>query len=142
LDAVDRQIMELMAAGLSNTEIAKKTARPLSTIQRRTKNLIKRGVVRQEYVIDYTKMGYKVGFVHVYVENGDVRETAAKVKDIDNVQSVTIHVGNSDIVARYVCRFNADLLALFKQLKHTEGVNKIVWSEEVLALPPKLPAMA
>ncbi len=92
-------------------------------------------MIRQKYEIDYVKMGYRVGYVHVYVENGSVRQIAEKVRQVNGTETVTIHVGNSDIVARYVCQSNTEILSLLERLKHIDGVAKVVWSEEVDTLP-------
>lgn len=134
---LDKRLLELMLEGFSNSEIARKTARPLSTIQRRTTNLLRSGLIRQKYELDYSKMGYRTGYMHVYVDDGDVRQIAEKVHEVADVESVSIHVGNSDIVAKYVCKASSDLMTLQSSLKHIGGVEKVVWSEEVLLLPSK-----
>ena len=45
--------------------------------------------------------------------------------------SVSIHIGNSDIVAEYACRDSTGLMGLLAQIKGVPTVGRIVWSEEV-----------
>jgi hypothetical protein len=93
-------------------------------------------------VIDYKKLGYKKGLLHVYLKDGKVYEVAERLRNIDHVLSVSIHIGNSDVVAEYATQDSNDLLSLMAEVKHMPTVERVVWSEEVTsaaAAKPLLP---
>ena len=50
---------------------------------------------------------------------------------MEGIISVTIHVGNSDILAEFVY-VNADsLVDIISSIKKIEGVERIMWSQEI-----------
>jgi hypothetical protein len=55
--------------------------------------------------------------------------------------SVSIHIGNSDVVAEYVCKETSELLALIANVKHLDAVDRVVWSEEVTSMPAQKPPL-
>jgi DNA-binding Lrp family transcriptional regulator len=123
-----------MVAGYSNSAISNKVKKPLSTVQRRTRQLLESGLIKHAYEINYKKLGYKVGLLHIYLEDGNSQEMADKIHSIKGVLSVSIHLGNSDIVAEYVCSDSMSLMELLANVKRLPGVRDIVWSEEVSAI--------
>jgi DNA-binding Lrp family transcriptional regulator len=133
-DELNLKIVNCMLAGDSNQAIAKKLKKPLSTVQRRTRHLLESETIRLRYEFNYKKYGYKKGLLHIYLEDGNIQETAEKIHSIKNILSVSIHIGNSDIVAHYACGDSNAMLELMAQIKHMLSVTKIVWSEEVLAM--------
>ncbi|HET8793794.1 MAG TPA: hypothetical protein VFM31_08370, partial [Nitrososphaeraceae archaeon] len=50
--------------------------------------------------------------------------------------SVSVHVGNSDLVALFVYRESKDLVETMGEIKEIEGVDRILWSEEVYFISP------
>ena len=120
-----------MLAGDSNQAIAKKLKKPLSTVQRRTRQLLQSGLIKHRYEFDYKMYGYKKGLLHIYLEDGNIQETAEKIQSIKDILSVSIHIGNSDIVAEYACSDSTCLMGLLAQIKSVPTVGRIVWSEEV-----------
>src|ERR671937_547833 len=85
IDQLDSKILMLMAVGSSNTQIAEKLRKPLSTVQRRTRQLITSGIIEPRYHIDYKKFGYKTGLLHIYVSNGNTRTIGEKVGEIAKI---------------------------------------------------------
>lgn len=126
-----------MLSGNTNSQIAIKVSKPLSTIQRRTKRLIKMGWITPTFKIDYSKFGLKRGFLHIYLNDGDVHSVAEQVSRMAGVLSVSVHIGNSDVVAEFVSKDGPELLELTMQVKKMPHVQRIVWSEEVVAIPGK-----
>jgi hypothetical protein len=53
---------------------------------------------------------------------------------MDGILSVTIHVGNSDIVSEFVYDNSEELVDIVAAIKQIEGVERVVWSEEVFKL--------
>ncbi|MGI0020092.1 MAG: Lrp/AsnC family transcriptional regulator [Nitrososphaera sp.] len=130
-------MLELMLAGFSSAEMAGKLAKPLSTVQRRSRNLIQSGLIEHRYELNYKKLGYRVAYLHVYVNGADVNVISHKVRQVDGAKSVSVHIGNSDIVAKYACKTNQELMEIIGRVRKIDGVQRVVWSEEVYALPPK-----
>jgi len=83
---------------------------------------------------NYKQLGYSKGIVHLYINNIDARVTAHKLGEIPGVISVSIHIGNSDIVGEIVYKNSMEVLDLIAKCKRIEGVTRIVWSEEVYRL--------
>jgi DNA-binding Lrp family transcriptional regulator len=133
-----------MLSEFSNADIAAELQKPLSTIQRRTRQLVSSGIITQRYRLDYKKLGYKKGFLHVYLKDGKIYEVAEKLRNLDHVLSVSVHIGNSDVVAEYATSESNDLLGLMAEVKHMPTVDRVVWSEEVTfaeANKPILPTL-
>jgi DNA-binding Lrp family transcriptional regulator len=141
IDEIDHNLLGLIMVGLSNREISKKVKIPLSTIQRRTRLLFGMGIIRRRYELDYQKLGYKKGYLHIYLSDGDVYSITEHLRHLDNILSVSIHIGNSDVVAEYVCKETSELLALIANVKHLDAVDRVVWSEEVTSMPAQKPPL-
>lgn len=78
LDQTDIEIMDLMILGKNNKEISLTLKIPLSTAQRRVRNLISTGYITSDIQINYQKFGFKTGLLYVYLRNGNIEETAKK----------------------------------------------------------------
>jgi hypothetical protein len=48
------------------------------------------------------------------------------------MQSTSVHIGNSDIVGLFVFQETQHLLDILSNCKKIEGVERVVWSEEVM----------
>ena len=131
IDDLDRQIINLMIAGKTTNQMASSLKRPLSTIQRRARKIEQRGDLVTIREFNYKKYGYKMGLLHVYLTNGNAQSISEKIARIRGISCVSIHIGNSDIVAKYVCRDSQDMLDIIAAIKNIEGVQRIVWSEQV-----------
>ena len=138
-DELDLKILEFMLSGFSNRDIANEVKKPLSTIQRRTRQLLESELIKPRYELNYKKFGYKKGLLHIYLHDGNAQEIAEKVSSIKNILSASIHIGNSDVVAEYVCSDSGELLALMALLKKLPAVQRVVWSEEVFFMPAHKP---
>jgi DNA-binding Lrp family transcriptional regulator len=102
IDEIDLKVIDLMTLRKTNKEISQALKIPLSTIQRRVRNLIEAGFVNFNAGINYVKFGFKTGLVHVYLKNGNIDETAKKIKELKHVTSIEIHIGNSDVLGHVV----------------------------------------
>ena len=78
IDTIDYKIINLMVMYKTNKEISQDLKIPLSTIQRRVRNLITKGYVVSNIEVNYQMFGFKTGLVHVYLRNGNIQETAKK----------------------------------------------------------------
>lgn len=135
LDSRGIEVLRMLLGGSSNRDIAIKLKIPMSTTQKRTRELFQCGVVRQRVELDYRKMGLRKGLIHVYVRDGDVYRLADKVAEIRGVSSVSVHIGNSDVVGSFVFKDAIQLLNVINKIKGIDGVDEVLWSEEVYSLP-------
>jgi len=132
IDKVDLQILDLLVQNSNNKYISSRLKIPLSTIQRRVRNLIEKGFIVSKNYIDYTKFGFKSGTIHVYLSNGDIDSIIDKISKLKGVTSLEVHIGNSDIIAGVVYKEGRELLNLVSIIKGMAGVERIVWSERIL----------
>lgn len=134
LDYRDKEILQLLLAGMPNRAIANRLQIPLSTVQRRARRLFDRGIVNSRIELNYEKLGLRRGLLHVYMRDGDIQALAKKVATIKGVQTTSIHIGNSDVLGFFVFKDAGQLLDIMNQSKKIEGVDRVVWSEEVFIL--------
>jgi DNA-binding Lrp family transcriptional regulator len=131
MDPLDVKIMSLMVSNLPNKQIASKLKVPLSTIQRRTRKLIEKGMISMRAEVNLQMMGFKKGLIHVYISNGNIDQIARKICSLDPIESVEIHIGNSDMIGNAIYNDSKQLLQTISDIKKIDGVEKIMWSEEV-----------
>ena len=136
-DSIDIKIIELMVNGRNNKQISSQLSVPLSTIQRRVRALLVSGIITHRVHLNYEKLGFKSGLLHIYLKNGNIDETAKKVYEVDGITSFEIHIGNSDILANVVYKEGKELLNIITTIKKLEGVERIVWSERIYQSPSK-----
>lgn len=134
LDKIDYNIISLLIPGLENKEISKQLGIPLSTIQRRTRNIIKNGLVEIRIQPNFRRIGLKKGLLHIYIHTGNMKETAVEISKFDGVLSSSVHVGNSDIVAEFVYEDSDQLIDMIVKIKRLESVERVLWSEEVFTI--------
>src|SRR5215212_4311171 len=91
-------------------------------------------MVALEYQPNFKWLGMKKGLLHTYLRDGQLRKTAEKVSEMDGILSVTIHVGNSDIVSEFIYDNSEELVDIIAAIKQIEGSEQVVWSEEVFKL--------
>ena len=137
LDNTDFKIISLLVLGLDNKKISSTLKIPLSTIQRRTRRILLSGMIKLEYTPNFKKLGIKKGLLHIYLSDGQLRKTAEKTSEMEGVLSSNVHVGNSDIVSEFVYENNEDLVDIVAEIKQIQGVEKVVWSEEVFKVPER-----
>ena len=141
IDQIDTEIMGLLLTGKSNKEISTKINVPLSTIQRRVRNLITRDLIIFKSQINYQKFGYKVGMLHIYLRDGNFERLANRLKDLDGVVSIEVHIGNSDLIANVVYKHSIELLELISKVKSFDIIDRIVWSEMIYRVTSNRPPM-
>jgi DNA-binding Lrp family transcriptional regulator len=134
LDRVDFKIISLMIINHDNKEISQELNIPLSTIQRRVRNILLSGIVTMNIEPDFKRLGIKKGLIHVYLRNGNIKERAYDVAKLDGMLSVSVHIGNSDIVGEFVYEDSEHLVDTISAIKHMDGVERVVSSEVVYAV--------
>jgi Lrp/AsnC family transcriptional regulator for asnA, asnC and gidA len=132
LDERDREILRLLISNTSNRAIATKLKIPMSTVQRRTRRLFEKGIVRMKYELNHKKLGFRKGLLHVYLKDGNLQGIAEEISKIRGMESTSIHIGNSDIVGLFIFSEASHLLDIMSECKKIEGVDRVLWSEEVM----------
>jgi len=132
LDERDREILRMLISNKSNREIATKLKIPMSTVQRRTRRLFEKGIVRMKYELNHRKLGFRKGLLHVYLKDGNIQGIAEEISKIRGMESTSIHIGNSDIVGLFIFSEAQHLLEIMSECKKIEGVDRVLWSEEVM----------
>jgi DNA-binding Lrp family transcriptional regulator len=135
LDELDMQIIALLIGGQNNKEISQTIRVPLSTVQRRTRRIFENNIVRNRVEPDYAHLGLSKGLLHVYVNGKDALQVAGELAKLDGITGVSLHIGNSDVVGEIIYRNSIDVLNAISSAKRIEGVERVVWSEEVMSLP-------
>jgi DNA-binding Lrp family transcriptional regulator len=135
VDEKDIKIISALTSGASSQQISSQLQMPLSTLQRRIRIILQSGLLEHSFRPDYRRLGLKKGMIHVYLRDGDMKSIAEKISNMDGITSVSIHIGNSDIVADFVYRDSEQIIEIVSSIKKLEGVDKAVWSEEVYVLP-------
>ena len=138
IDTKDLEIIQLMVLGKTNKQISAQIHLPLSTVQRRVRNLHSKGFVISNVQVNYHKFGYKTGLLHIYLKNGNIKKLTKKILELDGITSVEVHIGNSDILGNVIYKDSNDLLNLIATIKSMNEVERIVWSERVYQSPSKV----
>jgi len=134
LDKIDHNIISLLLIDYDNKHISNELKIPLSTIQRRVRNILSSGIVTVKVQPNFKMLGIKKGLIHVYLQNGNIKDINSQVAKMQGFLSTSIHVGNSDIVGEFVYKDTEDLVDAISNIKHIEGVDKVLWSEEISTL--------
>jgi DNA-binding Lrp family transcriptional regulator len=134
IDNIDIKIIELLTFGHSNKQISDKLEVPLSTIQRRTRKLGEKELIVTKTEPNYEKLGFKRGLIHIYLSKGDIDSVGQKLSKMRGIISASVHVGNSDLVGFFIYRNTRQLLKMTTDVKLIQGVEKVMWSEEVYSI--------
>lgn len=135
IDKTDLRVLDLLIQNITNKNIASTLKIPLSTIQRRVRNLIEKGFVVSKTHIDFTRFGFKSGSIHIYLSDGNIDTILNKVSKLKGVVLLEVHIGNSDIIAGVIYKEGKELLNLITSIKKMVGVERIVWSERIYEYP-------
>ena len=131
IDKLDAEIIQLLLKGKNSKYIANKVKSPLSTVQRRTRKLFEEELIVSTVELNYEKLGYKRGLLHLYLSDGMVDEVGRNLAERAGILSVAVHIGNSDLVALFIYKDSKQLLDTISESKKIKGVERVLWSEEV-----------
>jgi len=131
IDRLDEDIIQLLLKGKNSKDIAYNVRSPLSTVQRRTRKLFENELIVSTVELNYEKLGYKRGLLHLYLSDGIVDEVGKILAERAGILSVAVHIGNSDLVALFIYKDSKQLLETISESKKIKGVERVLWSEEV-----------
>lgn len=96
---------------MSNRELSRVLAYSEATIRRRVKALIDSGHIRIVAIADPFLLGYSIDvIIGIEVHPGLVKEAALRFAELENVRTVTITTGASDLIIAAIFRSNDELL--------------------------------
>lgn len=113
IDQTDLDIISLLLQNYNNKEISANLKIPLSTIQRRVRNLVVNDFIKSKIELNYKKFGYKQGLVHIYLNNGNLEGIMEKLSLLKGIISIEVHIGNSDILTGIIYKEGSELECYF-----------------------------
>lgn len=141
LDSIDLQLIELLMSGYTARQGASILKKPVSTIQRRARLLVRNGMLKPTFELGYSKFGIKKGLLHVYMKD-KISSAVDALLARDGILSASVHLGNSDIICSFVFKDSRDILDLIRWTKRLKGVESVVWSEEIYNKPTSRPSLS
>jgi DNA-binding Lrp family transcriptional regulator len=138
LDKINLRIIEeLIGNGdIKSSEISAKLKIPLSTIQRR-RTKIEKSIVRKNYHIDLTLLGYRTAQIFIDIRKGKAREVGEKLleKYDRNIIKASTRINSSNNLCLEVVYSGSDELHnLLEEIKSIPVTRAVDWSEQVMVL--------
>jgi Lrp/AsnC family transcriptional regulator for asnA, asnC and gidA len=125
LDDVDRRLLALLAVDgrASYAALAPEVGLSAPAVRLRVQRLVDLGVVQVVGVSDPASLGYPVMAMVAMTTQGDVRQIADAVGEIDTVIYLVLTSGEHDLIAEVVCRTSEELLSVVNdRLRAVPGV--------------------
>ena len=141
IDETDLKLIELMISNpaiKNNRQMSTKLGISLSTVQRRLRNLIQKRVLVSKFHVDYEKIGYRTGLIHVFKMKGNSKETVKAISKLKGITSIENHIGDSHILVSVVYKLSSDLSDIIDGITQMDGVQGITWSERIPNSPPNM----
>jgi len=141
IDETDLKLIELMISNpaiKNNRQMSTKLGISLSTVQRRLRNLIQKRVLVSKFHVDYEKIGYRTGLIHVFKMKGNSKETVKAISKLKGITSIENHIGDSHILVSVVYKLSSDLSDIIDGITQMEGVQGVTWSERIPNSPPNM----
>ncbi len=57
-----------------------------------------------------------MGMLHIYLREGNIDEIATKISEIEGIESVEVHIGNSDIIGKVIYKYSKELLKIVSHI--------------------------
>jgi Lrp/AsnC family transcriptional regulator, regulator for asnA, asnC and gidA len=128
IDQTDLKLIELMISSHANKNTKQMSTNlgiSLSTVQRRIRNMIEKGVIVSRFQVDYEKIGYRKGLIHVYKMDGNSKEIIKAISKLKGITSIETHIGDSDILVSVIYKMSSDLSDIINGIKHIDGIKGI-----------------
>jgi len=141
LSRLDKEILKILLnpdGRLSSEVLSKRTGSPISTIQRRRKQLEKE-YLELSYTLIIEKFGWRSVDLLISTTSGKTDTIANQLLEREEVVYVGKSIGEHtiDLRAEIIVRDNAELLDVLEEVKAMEGVRDTVWSEIVHVIGKK-----
>ena len=141
MSRLDKEILKILLnpdGRLSSEVLSKRTGSPISTIQRRRKQLEKE-YLELSYTLIIEKFGWRRVDLLISTTSGKTDTIANQLLEREEVVYVGKSIGEHtiDLRAEIIVRDNAELLDVLEEVKAMEGVRDTVWSEIVHVIGKK-----
>jgi DNA-binding Lrp family transcriptional regulator len=123
--------------GYTNKKIALKERSPLSTIQRRIRNIFENEYIHRKNELNYRKLGLRKCYFLISLMGNHSDKVAQKISKIKGIACISLVSGSVHILC--LCMFSGTnhLFKIIENIKTIERVEKASWSEEVRYIPVK-----
>lgn len=131
IDELDVQLIGLILSGITSEDISKQLKTPLSTIQRRKKKILDKGLVHVSYRIDFKKFGLRKGLLYFKCKSANLQEAVEKISRIGGVESASAYLGSLDVIAFVAYSDSKEVLEIIAKAQELDLINEVTWSEEI-----------
>lgn len=143
ISQIDKKILKILLSPngqiKSTKSISSKLGIPVTTVRRRRKRL-ESHFLKQHYVLDIEKFGWRRVDFFISIRNGMTDAVAKKLIEMNDVTYVGKSIGEHTIDLRVetIVKNNSVLLDVLEKIKGMEGVRDVVWSEIVHIVGQKI----
>ena len=88
-------------------------------------------IVEHDTRLKYLYLIREISRYLLELRDGNIDQIARRLCTINTIDSVEIHIGNSDLIANMLYKDNKQLLQTIADIKKIEGVDRMLWSEQV-----------
>ena len=137
IDKINLKIIDelLSNADVGSADIAKKIKIPLSTVQRRRRNLERMSIIRKNYELDLGIFGLRIAEISLEVKNGESQRVVSQLKTQKENKIVNsfLRVGDPQINASVVVVYKTSdqLFTIIENMKKNPNISRVSWSEYV-----------
>jgi DNA-binding Lrp family transcriptional regulator len=130
-DEIDLKLLNLFLRYKNNKRIAQESKIPLSTVKRRTKNMLNGGLVSQKVEINYNKLGINKAFLFINTSKKEHSVIVTDLFKINQILSISVTLYNFDLICIVVFKDNKELSGIVSATKKTPGVKKVLIAQEI-----------
>jgi DNA-binding Lrp family transcriptional regulator len=136
MDTLNKNIAKELVENpeLTSREIAKNVGSPLSTVQRRRKDLEKL-VLSRAYNVDMNLFGWRIADLLIEIKQGEPHLVANNVIEQigKNFMSGSLRIGSPQIsmVIQICYKSSNEILRILQDIKAIERIGRVEWSEIV-----------
>ncbi|MGN6351529.1 MAG: hypothetical protein ACTHL3_08715 [Candidatus Nitrosocosmicus sp.] len=130
-DEIDLKLLDLFLKNENSKKTAEKSKIPLSTVRRRTKNLLKKGLANQKTEINYEKLRLNKAFLFINTSKKRNSSIVSDLLKIKQLLSVSVTLYNFDLVCIVVFKNEIELYEIISVTKKTPGIKKVLIAKEL-----------
>jgi DNA-binding Lrp family transcriptional regulator len=130
-DKIDLKLLNLFLKDKNSREIAEESKIPLSTVKRRTKNMLKEGLVNHKTEINYERLGINKSFVFVNIIKKEQSDIINNLFNIKQITSVSVTLYNFDLICIALFKNNKEFYQIISSVKKIPGVKKVLIAQEM-----------
>jgi hypothetical protein len=129
-DSLDPKLVELLRR-YEHKKLDVQAKTPLSVIHQRITKVFENQYIRTKKEMDYSKLGFRKGYLHISIKRTTSRQVSQRLSDIAGIIGILEVLGSYDILCACIYIDSANLFSLIEKIKEIEGVAKVDYTEEV-----------